>query len=90
MQNYNVKVFCIYGLGVQWPTRHFSSRIAIPALHLEDDEVARVVEAVSATPHSDPVAGKMHRLLHERTRLNVLIGSAPDIAFQTLVAERPR
>lgn len=79
-----------HGLRVAWPTKNVSGVIHLPAMCMEGDELKAIADAVVTAIHVDEDAVNLEALLAERLRLNVLIGSQPDIALEGLLADRRR
>lgn len=79
-----------HGLNFQPPSKHNFGYIVVPATLLPDDEPQHIVAKTVAKLHRNQDQDKLERLRAEKTRLGIMIASPPDIALQSLVAERKR
>lgn len=79
-----------HGLQVSWPTRHNGGSIHLPALSVDGDELEQIADAAVTTVHVDSDAGKLHELLAEKQRINLVIKLQPSAALESLLSERRR
>lgn len=80
------------GLSIQWPTQHNAGFIAIPAMRAfeSEKEIRELAAPATAALQPDPDTGRVMELLRERAHLDILIGSAPDLALDTVVDQAAR
>ena len=79
-----------HDLRVAWPTKTAAGSILLPALSIDGDALNEVADAVVTAVHVDEDASRLDELCRERTRLNMVVRSQPDIAVDSLLAERRR
>ena len=75
---------------MSWPTKDNGGAIHLPAMTIEGEELRRITDAVVASVYVDEDADQLEQLREERLRLNVMIGSQPNLALENLLAERRR